>query len=127
VKHDSPLSALLGFAECARHNPFTYGAQHPTLHFNPTEKHTMTITESLIQMSSDIADATNRHQLTDLEADLEVINDKLINGTDAEFALYNKCEAEAATASRFLADEYAQEERDQVGDEMDWDSYSSKR
>ena len=87
----------------------------------------MTITESLIQMSSDIADATNRHQLTDLEADLEVINDKLINGTDAEFALYNKCEAEALTASRFLADEYAQEERDQVGDEMDWDSYSSQR
>ena len=78
-------------------------------------------------MSSDIADATNRHQLTDLEADLEVINEKLINGTDAEFALYNKCESEATTASRFLADEYAQEERDQVGDEMQWDSYSSQR
>lgn len=78
-------------------------------------------------MSSDIADATNRHQLTDLEADLEVINEKLINGTDAEFALYNKCETEAATASLFLADEYAQEERDQVGDEMQWDSYSSQR
>ncbi len=87
----------------------------------------MTITESLIQMSSDIADATNRHELTDLEADLEVINDKLINGTAAEFALYNKCEAEVATASRFLADEYAQEERDQVRDEMQWDSYSSQR
>lgn len=87
----------------------------------------MTITESLIQMSSDIADATNRHQLTDLEADLEVINEKLIDGTDAEFALYNKCESEALTASNFLADEYAQEERDQVRDEMQWDSYSSQR
>jgi hypothetical protein len=78
-------------------------------------------------MSSDIADATNRHQLTDLEDDLRIINDKLINGTDEEFALFNKCEAEAATASRFLADEYAQEERDQVSDEMQWDSYSSQR
>ena len=78
-------------------------------------------------MSSDIADATNRHQLTDLEDDLRIINDKLINGTDAEFALYNKCEAEALTASRFLADEYAQEERDQFADEMQYASYSSQR
>ena len=87
----------------------------------------MTITELLIQMSSDIADATNRHELTDLEADLEVINDKLINGTDAEFALYNKCEAEIATASRFLADEYAQEERDEMIDQMRYESFSSQR
>ena len=87
----------------------------------------MTITESLIQMSSDIADATNRHELTDLEADLEVINDKLINGTDAEFALYNKCEAEIATASRFLADEYAQEEREEIIDQMRYESFRSQR
>jgi len=87
----------------------------------------MTITELLIQMSSDIADATNRHELTDLEADLEVINDKLINGTDAEFALYNKCEAEIATASRFLADEYAQEEREEIIDQMRYESFRSQR
>ena len=87
----------------------------------------MTITELLIQMSSDIADATNRHELTDLETDLEVINDKLINGTDAEFALYNKCEAEIATASRFLADEYAQEEREEIIDQMRYESFRSQR
>jgi hypothetical protein len=87
----------------------------------------MTITESLIQMSSDIADATNRHELTDLETDLEVINDKLINGTDAEFALYNKCEAEITTASRFLADEYAQEEREEMIDQMRYESFRSQR
>jgi hypothetical protein len=87
----------------------------------------MTITEELIQMSSDIADATNRHQLTDLEADLEVINDKLINGTDAEFALYNKCEAEILTASRFLADEYAQEEREEMIEQMRYESFRSQR
>ena len=90
----------------------------------------MTITEELIQMSSDIADVRNRHQLTDLEADLEVINDKLINGTDEEFALYNKCEAEVLTASRFFEDEGAEEEReerDQISREMSYEYYSSQR
>ena len=87
----------------------------------------MTITEELIQMSSDIADATNRHQLTDLEADLEVINDKLINGTDEEFALYNKCEAEVLTASRFFEDEGAEEEREEMIEQMRYESFRSQR
>ena len=85
-------------------------------------------TQLLTKLRSDIKDASDRHQLSDLMEALEAINEELHdNTTDAEFALYNKCEAEAATASRFLADEYAQEERDQFADEMQWDSYSSQR
>ena len=85
-------------------------------------------TQLLTKLSSDIADASDRHQLSDLMEALEAINEELHdNTTDAEFALFNKCEAEALTASRFLADEYAQEERDQFKDEMQWDSYSSQR
>ena len=85
-------------------------------------------TQLLTKLHSDIKDASDRHQLSDLMEALEAINEELHdNTTDAEFALFNKCEAEAATASRFLADEYAQEERDQVRDEMQWDSYSSQR
>lgn len=82
----------------------------------------------LTKLRSDIADASDRHQLSDLVEALEAINEELHdNTTDAEFALYNKCEADAATASRFLADEYAQEERDQFADEMQYASYSSQR
>lgn len=82
----------------------------------------------LTKIRSDIADASDRHQLSDLVEALEAINEELHdNTTDAEFALYNKCEADAATASRFLADEYAQEERDQFADEMQYASYSSQR
>lgn len=85
-------------------------------------------TQLLTKLRSDIADASDRHQLSDLMEALEAINEELHDNTsDEEFALFNKCEADAATASRFLADEYAQEERDQVGDEMQWDSYSSQR
>ena len=82
----------------------------------------------LTKLRSDIADASDRHQLSDLVEALEAINEELHDNTsDEEFALYNKCEADAATASRFLADEYAQEERDQFADEMQYASYSSQR
>jgi hypothetical protein len=85
-------------------------------------------TQLLTKLSSDIADASDRHQLSDLMEALEAINEELHdNTTDAEFALFNKCEAEALTASRFLADEYAQEERDQFADEMQYASFSSQR
>ena len=87
----------------------------------------MNIIESLTKLRSDIKDASDRHELSDLEADLKVINEKLIDGTDAEFALYNKCEAEIAKASRFLADEYAQEERDEMIDQMRYESFRSQR
>ena len=82
----------------------------------------------LTKLRSDIADASDRHQLSDLVEALEAINEELHDNTsDEEFALFNKCEADAAKASRFLADEYAQEERDQFADEMQWDSCSSWR
>ena len=85
-------------------------------------------TQLLTKLSSDIADASDRHQLSDLMEALEAINEELHDNTsDAEFALYNKCEAEAATASRFLADEYAREERAEMIDQIQWDSYSSQR
>ena len=77
----------------------------------------------LTKLRSDIADTSDRHQLSDLVEALEAINEELHDNTsDEEFALYNKCEADAATASRFLADEYAQEERDQFADEMQYAS-----
>jgi hypothetical protein len=82
----------------------------------------------LTKLRSDIADASDRHQLSDLVEALEAINEELHDNTsDEEFALYNKCEEEALTASRFLADEYAQEERDQFADEMQYASYRSQR
>lgn len=82
----------------------------------------------LTKMASDIADASDRHQLSDLLESLEAINQELNDNTsDAEFAMFNKCEADAATASRFLADEYAEEEREQQSDEMRFASYQSQR
>ena len=85
-------------------------------------------TQLLTKLRSDIKDASDRHQLSDLMEALEAINEELHDNTsDEEFALFNKCEAEAATASRFLADEYAQEERDQFADEMQYASFSSQR
>ena len=94
----------------------------------PTKTHTMkNFINLLTKLRSDIKDASDRHELSDLKADLEVINEKLIHGTDAEFALYNKCEAEIAKASRFLADEYAQEERDEMIDQMRYESFRSQQ
>ena len=82
----------------------------------------------LTKLRSDIADASDRHQLSDLVEALEAINEELHDNTsDEEFALYNKCEEEALTASSFLADEYAQEERDQFADEMQYESFRSQR
>jgi len=79
-------------------------------------------------MASDIADASDRHELSDLIEALEAINEELKDSTsDEEFAMFNKCEAEIAEASRFLADEYAQEERDEQLDQMHYASFESQR
>jgi hypothetical protein len=82
----------------------------------------------LTKLRSDIKDASDRHQLSDLMEALEAINEELHDNTsDEEFALFNKCEADAATASRFLADEYAQEEREEMIDQMRYESFRSQR
>ena len=82
----------------------------------------------LTKLRSDIKDASDRHELSDLMEALEAINEELHDNTsDEEFAIYNKCEAEAAVASRFLADEYAQEEREEMIDQMRYESFSSQR
>ena len=71
-------------------------------------------TQLLTKLRSDIKDATDRHQLSDLMEALEAINEELHDKTtDAEFALYNECEIEAITAQRFFEDEYAEEEREE--------------
>jgi len=81
----------------------------------------------LTKMASDIADASDRHQLSDLIEALEAINQELKDSTsDEEFAMFNKCEADAAKASQFLADEYAQEERDEQLDQMRYESFRSQ-
>lgn len=77
----------------------------------------MNITESLTKLRSDIETA-DYHEILDLTVDIEAIYDQLNDATDEELALYNKVESEAAVVSRFLSDEYAQEERDQFADEM---------
>ena len=85
-------------------------------------------TQLLTKLRSDIKDATDRHQLSDLMEALEAINEELHDNTsDEEFALYNKCEEEALTASRFLADEYAQEEREEMIAQMQYESFRSQR
>ena len=76
----------------------------------------MNITESLTKLRSDIETA-DYHEILDLMVDIEAINDQLNDPTSEELALYNKVESEAAVVSRFLSDEYAQEERDQFADE----------
>ena len=85
----------------------------------------------LTKLRSDIKDASDRHQLSDLMEALEAINEELHdNTTDAEFALYNECEIEAITAQRFFEDEYAEEEleeRDQISREMSYEYYRSQR
>lgn len=87
----------------------------------------MNITESLTKLRSDIETA-EYHEILDLIVELEAINDQLHDDTtDEEFALYNKVESEAAVVSRFLSDEYAQEERDQFADEMRYASFNSQR
>jgi hypothetical protein len=86
----------------------------------------MDITESLTKLSSDIETA-EYHEILDLIVELEAINDQLHDATSKELALYNKVESEAAVASRFLSDEYAQEERDQFADEMRYASFNSQR
>ena len=77
----------------------------------------MDITESLTKLRSDIETA-DYHEILDLMVDIEAFYDQLNDATSEELALYNKVEAEAAVVSRFLSDEYAQEERDQFADEM---------
>ena len=82
----------------------------------------------LTKLRSDIKDASDRHELSDLMEALEAINEELNDeSTDEEFASYNKAEAEAAVAHRFLADEYAQEERDEMIDQMRYESFRSQR
>lgn len=82
----------------------------------------------LTKLRSDIKDASDRHELSDLMEALEAINEELNDDTsDEEFAIYNKAEAEAAVAHRFLADEYAQEERDEMIDQMRYESFRSQR
>ena len=77
----------------------------------------MNITESLTKLRSDIESA-DYHEILDLMVDIEAIYDQLNDATSEELALYNEVESEAAVVSRFLSDEYAQEERDQFADEM---------
>lgn len=86
----------------------------------------MNITESLTKLRSDIETA-DYHEILDLTVDIEAIYDQLNDATDEELALYNKVESEAAVVSRFLSDEYAQEERDQFADEMRYASFNSQR
>ena len=98
----------------------------------PTKTHTMkNFINLLTKLRSDIKDASDRHELSDLMEALEAINEELHDNTsDEEFAIYNKAEAEAAVAHRFLADEYAQEERDerdQISQEMSFEYYRSQR
>ena len=82
----------------------------------------------LTKLRSDIKGASDRHELSDLMEALEAINEELNDeSTDEEFASYNKAEAEAAVAHRFLADEYAQEERDEMIDQMRYESFRSQR
>ena len=85
-------------------------------------------TQLLTKLRSDIKDASDRHELSDLMEALEAINEELNDDTsDEEFAIYNKAEAEAAVAHRFLADEYAQEERDEMIEQMRYESFNSQR
>ena len=85
-------------------------------------------TQLLTKLRSDIMDARARPEYDDLMEALEAINEELHDGSSAEeWDIYNRCEAEALKASRFLADEYAQEERDQFADEMQYASYRSQR
>ena len=82
----------------------------------------------LTKLRSDIKDASDRHELSDLMEALEAINEELNDDTsDEEFAIYNKVESEAAVAHRFLADEYAQEEREEMIDQMRYESFRSQR
>tara|TARA_R110000803_G_scaffold49854_1_gene103675 strand:- start:7 stop:285 length:279 start_codon:yes stop_codon:yes gene_type:complete len=92
----------------------------------------MTINKTLITISEELENYQDSDfdecALESLTQSLESISDDMDDdSSDREFALYNLCDSQIATAERFLEDVRAEEEREQELDERRYASHQSQR